>query len=96
MYGNISVENTMKLLIRCKILFGSRHELLVIFQNIIQFDTLSLKLFDKIKEEWQKRNQVGAPAADMKETKDLVSQVQKLSDAVFEQHFSMYNSKKYK
>ena len=38
MYGDISIENTLKLLIRCKILFGSRYALLDLFQRVFSFE----------------------------------------------------------
>jgi hypothetical protein len=52
LYGEISLENTLKLLIRCKILYASRFALLDIFEAIMRFEKYTLRLFDKIKEAW--------------------------------------------
>ena len=38
LYGDISIENTLKLLIRCKILFGSRYALLDLFQRVFIYE----------------------------------------------------------
>lgn len=38
LYGDISIENTLKLLIRCKILFGSRYALLDLFQRVFRYE----------------------------------------------------------
>ena len=48
LYGEISIENTLKLLIRCKILFTSRLALLDLFESIKQHEATLKKLEDQL------------------------------------------------
>jgi hypothetical protein len=38
-YKEITLENTMKLLIRCKLAFSSRNSLITMFQSITEYDS---------------------------------------------------------
>lgn len=62
LYGEISLENTLKLLIRCKILFASRMTLIDVFDTINRFQISEKMLLDnneKLKEEFG--SEKGAP-----------------------------------
>ena len=70
MYGEITQDNTLKLLLRCKIMFLSRLALLELFHSKLKFEKYTLRLFDKIKEVWMKKNdETGSEKGDITDTK---------------------------
>jgi len=44
MYKEITIENTLKLLLRCKLAFHSRNHLLSIFQSILLYELASREI----------------------------------------------------
>jgi len=84
LYGEISIENTLKLLIRCKILFTSRLSLLDLFESIKRYEATFKKLGDQLeilKPESQDKDDEGE---DIEITGDQYETIKALADSYIE------------
>jgi hypothetical protein len=66
-------------------MYSSRYALLDIFESILKFEKYSLKLFDIIKEAWQRRNEEEeSEGGSVEETRSWIQKVQKHAQALLD------------